>query len=189
MAKHIKCVAVGDAAVGKTCLLTTYSEGKFPEEYIPTVFDNFTTSLQVDKEKINLSLWDTAGSEDYDNLRLLVYPKTDIIILCINLADKNTLINVSSTWIPEIKKYCDDKPIILVGTQKDRRALEESSSCISGNEAKLFAVKHNLTSFVETSAKLNQGLNECFEEVCRQSLKYSKANEKANSTGSCCRLL
>ena len=36
------------------------------------VFDNFTTSLQVDKEKINLSLWDTAGSEDYDNLRLLV---------------------------------------------------------------------------------------------------------------------
>ena len=41
------------------------------------------------------------------------YPKTDIVILCINLADKNTLINVSSTWIPEIKKYCNDKPIIL----------------------------------------------------------------------------
>ena len=118
MAKHIKCVAVGDPAVGKTCLLTTYSEGNFPGEYVPTgikpalisiqidmfnqktfgidylnksysrnlmnvlvrkqifililVFDNSTTSLQVDKEKINLNLWDTAGSEDYDNLRLLV---------------------------------------------------------------------------------------------------------------------
>ena len=41
------------------------------------------------------------------------YPKTDVVILCINLSDKNTLINLSSTWIPEIKRYCNDKPIIL----------------------------------------------------------------------------
>ena len=41
MAKHIKCVAVGDPAVGKTCLLTTYSEGNFPEDYVPTGTKDF----------------------------------------------------------------------------------------------------------------------------------------------------
>jgi GTPase SAR1 family protein len=37
----IKCVAVGDGAVGKTCLLYVFGKKVFPEEYVPTVFDNF----------------------------------------------------------------------------------------------------------------------------------------------------
>ena len=49
MAKHIKCVAVGDPAVGKTCLLTTYSEGNFPDEYIPTGIKPSWISLQMNK--------------------------------------------------------------------------------------------------------------------------------------------
>ena len=57
-----------------------------------------------------------------------------------------------------ISKYRYHTLFFLVGTQKDKRATEKSSSCISENEGQLFAVKHNLTSFVETSAKLNQVL-------------------------------
>jgi small GTP-binding protein len=119
--KHIKCVVVGDGAVGKTCLLLSYTTNAFPGEYIPTVFDNYSANVMVEDQQINLQLWDTAGQEDYKKLRPLSYPQTDVFVICFSLVAPTSLENVQNMWIPEVKEHCPTCPYILVGMKSDLR--------------------------------------------------------------------
>lgn len=82
-----KITTVGDGMVGKTCLLITYATNEFPDEYVPTVFDNHTCQItDEDDETYTVTLWDTAGQEDYDRLRPLSYPQTDVFLICFSVA-------------------------------------------------------------------------------------------------------
>src|ERR1044072_3632466 len=80
-----KLVIVGDGACGKTCLLIVFSKGTFPEIYVPTVFENFVSTIMVDGKNIELALWDTAGQEDYDRLRPLSYPDAHVVLICFSI--------------------------------------------------------------------------------------------------------
>ena len=81
----------------------------------------FVRFLQIDGVPVELALWDTAGQEDYDRLRPLSYPDTDVILLCFAVDNPDSFENVREKWIPEVNHFCHNVPVVLVGTKKDLR--------------------------------------------------------------------
>ena len=74
MASILKCVVVGDGGVGKTSLLVSYTTNHFPLDYVPTVFENYTAEIVVNERIYQVGLFDTAGQEEFDKLRLILIP-------------------------------------------------------------------------------------------------------------------
>ena len=117
---RIKCVVVGDSFVGKTCMIHSFAEGWVGiPEYVPYVWDNYIHPMVVDGAVVELDPWDTAGQDDYDRLRPLSYPNTDIFLVCFSMIQPQSYENVYRKWYPELKYHCPNTPIILVGTKQD----------------------------------------------------------------------
>jgi len=149
---------------------------------VPTVFDNYSANAIVDGEPINLGLWDTAGSNEYDELRPLSYPGTDAFIVCYSIIDMTSLVSVEKRWWPEIKANCEGVPIILVGTKNDLRTkpdiLErlkaEGAKPVSHDDGKRVADLINAYKYIECSALTQENLQEVFLETIRSVINPKK---------------
>jgi len=180
--QNIKCVVVGDGAVGKTCLLISYTTNAFPGEYIPTVFDNYSANVMVDGKPVNLGLWDTAGQEDYDRLRPLSYPQTDVFLICFSIISPSSFDNVKSKWYPEIQHHAPNVPIILVGTKSDLRGDQNMTSTLGAKGLHMVTVdeansrQRDLSAirYLECSALTQEGLKTVFDEAIRAAMSKPK---------------
>ncbi|XP_030627128.1 rho-related GTP-binding protein RhoB-like isoform X2 [Chanos chanos] len=166
-----KLVVVGDGACGKTCLLTVLNKDEFPEQYVPTVFET-----------------DIADIEDYDRLRPLSYPDTDVILMCFSVDSPDSLENIPEKWVPEVKHFCPDVPIILVANKKDLRNDESVRTELSRLKqepvktevGRAMAVRIGAYDYMECSAKTKDGVREVFETATRAALQ-----KRPTSVGCC----
>lgn len=186
MAQTIKCVVVGDGAVGKTCLLISYTTNKFPVEYVPTVFDNYAVTVMIGGEPHTLGLFDTAGQEDYDRLRPLSYPQTNVFLVCFSVVHPNSFENVKERWAPEISHFCTNAPFLLVGTQTDLREdpgqiqqlAQKRQKPISFQQGEKLAKELRAVKYVECSALTQKGLKNVFDEAILAALEAEEKRYK-----------
>ena len=185
----IKCVVVGDAAVGKTCAIKQFTANASPVEHIPTVSDDYSVDLTVDDKPIHLRLWDTAGVEDYDKLRLLSYSETDVFIIAYSVVQPSSFENVKDKWIPEIRQHCPKVPIIFVGMKIDLRDKKDTIQILRKQGLKpityemgfKLAKASGLAMFLECSALTRKGLKNVFGEAIRVVLHPTEKSESKST--------
>ncbi|CAL1703859.1 unnamed protein product [Somion occarium] len=173
-----KLVVVGDGGCGKTCLLIVYAENRFPEAYIPTVFENYVTLVQFEGRLVELALWDTAGQEEYDRLRPLSYPESDVILIVFSIDFPVSLANVQDKWYPEVAHFCEGTPLILVGTKTDLRRDEQTRRMLSAQGQTTVTAERGAAvareigaKYIECSAKTGDGVQDVFGLALRESMR------------------
>ncbi|KAH9800789.1 Rac-like GTP-binding protein ARAC7 [Citrus sinensis] len=177
-------------------MLICYTSNKFPTDYIPTVFDNFSANVAVDGSIVNLGLWDTAGQEDYSRLRPLSYRGADIFVLAFSLISRASYENVLKKWMPELRRFAPNVPIVLVGTKLDLRedrgylADHVGSNVITTAQGEELRKQIGAAAYIECSSKTQQNVKAVFDTAIKVVLqpprrKEMMARKKRHRRSSC----
>ncbi|RIA93432.1 P-loop containing nucleoside triphosphate hydrolase protein [Glomus cerebriforme] len=171
--QKIKCVVVGDNNAGKTELIITYLTNKFPSEYIPTACDDYAGTVMIGNEPFLFGLSDTSGQEEYDRLRPLSYPQTDVFLICFSVMSPDSFRNVEEKWYPEVQKHCPGAPCLIVGTrielrddlQSVEKLLRKRMKPITSEQGEMLVRKFGAAKYLECSAFTQKGLKNVFSEA------------------------
>lgn len=180
----LKLVIVGDGGVGKSSFLITATTNLFPCNYVPTVFDNYSASIMVNGKPFSVSLWDTAGQEDYDRLRPLSYPQTDVFVVSFDVASTTSFQNVTEKWIPEVRRFGPLVPILLLATKTDLRGNKNPTSpCrhVTEGEGKSLASSQGAT-YAECSSLLNDGVQQAINKAVELAVTHSSVSRHKKKT-------
>ena len=171
--KCVKCVVVGDSKVGKTALLSSYANRK---QFVPTVFDNYSVSLVAYGKPIELNLWRISECAEYDAIRPLSYPETDVFLVCFSVVQPESFKQIKKKWHPEVSQYCPKVPVLLVGTQIDLRSSDnppqekKNMTHITTEVGRKLAKAIGAVKYVECSTVTQEGVKTVFDEVVQTAL-------------------
>lgn len=152
-------------------------------------------------------MWDTAGQEEYDRLRPLSYPETDLLFVCFAIDCPNSLENVLdkvytsrtyrvtttniSQWYPEVLHFCPTTPIILCGLKSDlrhkRACIEllktQGLTPVTQQQGKAVAQKMGAM-YMECSSKEMSGVQEIFDTAIDTTIRgQDELAQEANGKG------
>ena len=138
------------------------------------------SELRIGEERYTLGLFDTAGQEDYDRLRPLSYPQTDVFLVCFSVTSPASFENVREKWFPEVRHHCPGVPCLIVGTQTDLRndaAVKEKLARqdlapITKSDGEKMAKELGAVKYVECSALYQDKLKDVFDEVSMVSFPF-----------------
>ena len=155
--------------VGKSSLMSQYIKKEFPESPLPTIAIEFATKIIKIKEGgyVKAQIWDTAGQEKYKSITSHHYRKAVGALLVYDVTRKLTFENCIK-WYNELKINTEKECVIcIVGNKCDLIEKKKKRREVSIEEGREFARK-NKTLFFEISAKNNNNVVECFEELLQQ---------------------
>lgn len=167
-----KCqlLIIGDSTVGKTSILSRFTDGKFSANYLATVgLDFFTKDMRFGNKIIRIKIWDTAGTERFRSFATGFYRNAQGILLVYDVNNCDSFDNLKY-WLQSIKTHCTEANIIIVIGNKIDLPRE-----IKKEEAEKYANDNNFKYF-ETSAKTGEGIEESITYLVEQVLKNNKNN-------------
>jgi Ras-related protein Rab-1A len=158
-----KLLIVGDAGVGKTNLLTQFTDGKFSDQVANIGEDFKRKDVTVNGQTIQLQIWDTAGQEKFRKITFGLYRGAHGIILAYDITKKATLDNLDK-WLKDITDYGGEKVTkIVAGNKTDL----ETERVVTTQQGQDFAEAHKL-GFIETSAKSNKNVEDMFQLIANK---------------------
>lgn len=169
---EFKFVFVGDLGIGKTSLFLVHSGDGFRDFLLPTVYDNYSRSIEWENQKFEVSFYDTPGQEEYSRLRPLSYPGTDLFFICYSIDNHNSFKNVKDYWYNEIQNNnIEGSRIILLGLRTDLRDDKNTLEKLSKEGKEPLTYEHgenmakeiNAIGYVECSA-IKNNIQQVFDE-------------------------
>jgi Rho family protein len=154
------------------------------------VFDNYVAEIRLDEKPVQLALWDTAGQESYERLRPMSYSKSHVILIAFALDTPDSLENVTTKWIGEVRDICGPTiPVILVGCKADLRpnafhpdSPDNPSPWITREQGERVAQAIGARAYKECSALKIEGVDDVFETATRASMLMRDGVPNHNST-------
>ena len=161
----IKVVLLGEAGVGKTCIISQFISNVFDPDTISSLSAQFISKqieLKDIKKIIKFDIWDTAGQERFRALAKIFYKDAKVICLCYDITSKKSFTELKDYWYEQQTKLnSDGNPIFAVVANKND--LYEQAQ-VTDEEGKEFAKSINGI-FQSTSAKSDNGITTLFENI------------------------